>query len=87
MGLEIRKQDVMGAGLFLAGVGLLAGWFFTDKVHTAETVLIIAAVVLMIVGAHLISSAATKQAITDVADVARKVWPGGAKPPDSGGGV
>lgn len=71
----IEKKDIVGWGMFVAGVGILVGWFFTDRVHGVEKFAIVAAITLMVLGAHFISSGPTEAALKAVTRTAKDVLP------------
>lgn len=69
----VKRTDIIGGAMFIVGVGILIGWFFSDKVHGVEKFAIVAAVVLMVLGAHFISSGPTEAALKSVAGTAKDI--------------
>lgn len=75
----IQTKNLVGGGMFIAGFGILVGWFFSDKVHGVEKFAIVASVVLMIFGAHMLSSEPTERALKALGGAAKPLLPWGRK--------
>lgn len=82
----VERKDIVGLILLISGLGILIGWFFTDKVQGVERSAIVAAIVLMILGAHFMSSEPTEKALKAVAGTAKSILPFVGKRKDEGEG-
>lgn len=72
----VSRKDLIGGTMFLLGFGFCIGWFVSDKAHGLEKFMIVAGIILMIFGAHMLSSDPTERALRALGKTAAKVLPG-----------
>lgn len=71
----VQTSSLIGGGFFLFGLGIFGAWLTTDKVHGWEKWAFGFAMVSMIFGAHLMSSAPTERALNALGKTATRVLP------------
>lgn len=82
----VQTKNLIGGSMFLLGCGFCIGFWFSDRVHGVEKFVLGVGLVLIIFGAHLMSSGPTEQALAALGRTVGKVIPTGRRePPDSVG--
>lgn len=73
----VNKQNAIGFWLISVGSAFCLGYLLTDKAHLHEKVVLWVGLVMILFGAHFLSSAPTERAIGAIARGASRVLPGG----------
>lgn len=86
----VNKKNAIGFWLISIGSAFCLGYLLTDKAHLHEKVVLWVGGIMILFGAHFLSSEPTERALGAIARNAAKVLPGargGNGPPVGGGGV
>ena len=71
----VNKNNAIGFWLISIGSAFCLGYLLTDKAHLHEKVVLGIGLVLILFGAHFLSSAPTERALNAVAKTAKDVLP------------